>query len=133
MDSRDVLDFTPLPYILFINKLTGTQNPVFKEAIKMHYKYWFDWLLTLLVKFFLALAVSAISLSIFSSGTGQGNFLTIMFGLLLFTLALYMATDFAKALLIPWKGAREEYIPFYSKGWEKYEDYKKRMEKETNK
>lgn len=93
----------------------------------MYYKYWRNWLLTLLLRLVLAAAVSTMGMALFLGGISQKNAVPLILGLIINICALMVIMNVVRTILVPWKGGGGDDFPFYMQEWESYETYKKRM------
>ena len=96
----------------------------------MYYKYFIEWFLTLLLKLILAAAVSTISIALFLNGTSNKNMVALGIGLIINVIALKLILNFARTIIVPWKGGGGTDLPFQMENWEPYAIYKKRMDGE---
>lgn len=96
----------------------------------MYYKYFIKWLLELLMKLALAIAVGAISIAVFMGGINNKDIVALGLGLVMNVIALKLVLNFARTIIVPWKGGGGTDLPFRMEDWESYAAYEKRMDGE---
>lgn len=96
----------------------------------MYYGYFIRWFLTLLLKLVLAIAVGAISVAVFVGGINNKDMVALVLGLVMNVIALKLIINFARTIIVPWKGGGGTDLPFYMEDWESYAVYEKRMDGE---